>query len=190
MAGVKLTVTSDIDSKLAALGKTITHPAPLFAQINEYLLRAHRERFSKQQSPDGKAWQPLSPAYARQKHRNANRILVLRGHLASTLRGQYDDSGLEFGTDRPYGAIHHFGGVIKRKASQRDLHFRQGKNGEVGNRFVKKKNSNFVQTVNVGPYNIRMPARPWLGVSSDDNNHILQLTQRYLQNAVAARNAL
>lgn len=190
MAGVKAVITSDIGPKLAALMQTIEHPAPLFAQINEYLLQAHRTRFQQQVSPDGKAWQALSPRYARRKRRNADKILTLRGHLQGTLRGQYDDTGLEFGTNREYGAIHHYGGTIQRAASQRDLHFRQGKDGSIGNRFVKKKNSNFVQTVNVGPYSIRIPARPWLGTSKADDATILQKTQRYLQNAVTARNAL
>lgn len=116
MAGVKLTVTSDIDTRLAELTAALDDRTALFAQINEYPHRAHRERFSKQISPDGKAWQALSPRYAKTKRRNANRILVLRGHLLSWLRGQYDNDNLEFGTNQPYGAIHHFGVTIKRKA--------------------------------------------------------------------------
>ncbi|WP_027670080.1 phage virion morphogenesis protein [Rheinheimera baltica] len=190
MAGVKAVITSDIGPKLAGLIQNVEHPAPLFGVINEYLLQAHRTRFKQQVSPDGKAWQALSPRYAKTKRRNADKILTFRGFLQGTLRGQYDDKGLEFGTNSQYGAIHQFGGDIKRKASQRDLYFRQGKDGSVGNRFVKKKKSNFVQTVNVGPYTIRIPARPWLGTSKADEATILQKTQRYLQNAIATRNAL
>lgn len=116
MAGVKAIVTTDIDTMLAELTAALDDRTALFAQINEYLHRVHRERFSKQISPDGKAWQALSPRYAKTKRRNANRILVLRGHLLSWLRGQYDNDNLEFGTNQPYGAIHHFGGTIKRKS--------------------------------------------------------------------------
>lgn len=186
MAGVKAIVTTDIDTRLAELTAALDDRTALFAQINEYLHRAHRERFSKQVSPDGKAWQALSPRYAKTKRRNANRILVLRGHLLSWLRGQYDNDNLEFGTNQPYGAIHHFGGTIKRKARSQDLYFKQGQDGSVGNRFVKKKNSNFVQTVQVGEYNIKIPARPWLGLSNDNKAHIVKITQRYLKTAISA----
>lgn len=163
------------------LGK-IERPAPLFAQINEYLLRSHRQRFREQRAPDGTPWEALSPAYQRRKHRNQNRILTLRGYLQGTLRGQYDDTGLEFGTDRLYGAIQHFGGEIKMPARQRQVFFRQRADGTVSNRFVKRKNSNFAQTADAGPYTIKIPARPWLGLSSQDDGYIVQLALRYLQN--------
>lgn len=190
MAGVKAVITSDIGPKIAGLIQSIEHPAPLFGIINEYLHQAHRTRFKQQVSPEGKPWQALSPRYAKTKRRNKDKILTFRGYLQGLLRGQFDDKGLEFGTDRPYGAIHHFGGVIKRKASQRDVYFKQGKDGSVGNRFVKKSKSNFAQTVNVAAYTIRIPERRWLGTSKADDATILQKTQRYMQNAVTARNAL
>lgn len=181
MAGVKTIVTTDIDIRLAELTAALDDRTPLFAQIKGYLHRVHRERFSKQVSPDGNAWQALSPRNAKPKRRNANRILVLWGDL---LRWLSSDS-LEFGTNQPYGAIHHFGDTIKRKVRSQDLYFKQGKYGSVGNRFVKKKNRNFVQTVQVGKYNIKIPARPWLGLSNDNKAHIVKITQCYLKTAVS-----
>lgn len=183
MAGAYIELDiQDANGKLTDLIGQISRPAPLFAQINEYLLRSTRQRFKDQVAPDGTPWEALSPAYQRRKHRNADKVLTFRGYLSGTLRGQYDDTGLEFGTNRPYGAIHNFGGEIKMPARQREVFFKQRSDGSVGNRFVKRKNSNFAQTVDAGPYTIKIPARPWLGLSSQDDGYIVQLALRYLQN--------
>jgi UDP-glucose 6-dehydrogenase len=57
----------------------------------------------------------------------------------------------------------------------------------VGNKFVKKKKSDFAQTVNVNAHNIKYTARPWLGTSTSDNNEIVAITQRYLANIKTPR---
>lgn len=111
---------------------------PVFQDIGEYLDLAHRERWDKEVSPDGTPWEPLSDATLRrralkgvsrgkgQKRKSlttrkgntkigairalANAgILVESGGLRETLRYYATDSGLEFGSDRPYGATHQFG---------------------------------------------------------------------------------
>ncbi|WP_339615238.1 phage virion morphogenesis protein [uncultured Gilvimarinus sp.] len=184
MAGVKVEITSDVAPKLRGLIDGLEHPAPLFGQINEYLLRSTRARFKTQTSPSGVPWAPLSPAYKKRKRRNSNRILVLNGYLSGTLRGQHDDEGLEFGSDRVYAAIQQLGGTIKRKASKRDVYFKQNRDGSVGNRFVKKSKSNFAQSVNVGSYEIKIPSREFLGTNEKDDKHIIKLAQRFLKNTM------
>lgn len=184
MAGVKVVITSDVAQKLGALMQGVEHPAELFGQINEYLLRSTRARFKTQSSPSGVAWAPLSPAYQKQKRRNSNRVLTLNGYLQGTLRGQHSDQGLTFGSDRVYAAIQQLGGTIKRKASTRDLYFKQNRDGSVGNRFVKKGKSNFAQTASVGAHEIKIPARPFLGTNKKDEQHIVKLAQRFLKKAL------
>lgn len=185
MAGAKLDFDhKDVSAKIGAAIQGLDNPGPLFQIIIEYLTRVHRQRFRNQVSPEGTPWAPLSPAYKKRKHRNANKILTLRGYLAGTLRGQYDQTGLEFGTDRPYGAAQHFGAEIDRAASTREVYFRQKRDGSVGNQFVKKGKSNFAQTVNVGGYKIRIPARPWLGTNEQQNNQIVKKAHDYLQDAM------
>jgi phage virion morphogenesis protein len=185
MAGAR--IEFDNQDVIAAIGRVldaVEHPAPLFQQISDHLKRSHDARFKAQVSPQGTPWRPLSPAYQRRKHKNADKVLTLRGHLRDTLRGNVSDTGLEFGTNQPYGAIHQFGGVIKKPASQRTLHFRQGRDGTVGNRFVKESRSNFAQDVTVREHGITMPARPWLGTTADDERRIIEMTQEYLQFAL------
>lgn len=147
MAGARVELDArGAERGLGALVGALEDPRPLLANIREYLLRVHRERFDKMEAPDGTPWAALTPAYQRRKHRNAGRILVLRGYLRNTLVGQIDTEGLVFGTNLIYGAAHQFG------------------REEIG-----------------------LPARPWLGLSEDDENYLVTLAHRYLERAAATR---
>lgn len=182
MAGVRIELShTHITAALNQAVNSLHNPAPLFQNIIEYLTRIHRQRFTDQVSPDGQAWQALSPAYLKRKRKNKDKVLSLNGYLRNTLRGQYTDSEIEFGTDRTYGAIHQFGGDINIPARSQQAYFKQGRNGQVGNRFVKKKNSNFAQWTTIQAHAIKMPARPWLGTSTADDDYILALTKNYIE---------
>lgn len=171
---------------IAAILQRTDNVQPLYNDIGEYLLIAHDRRFDKQQAPDGTPWRALSPRYLRRKKKNKNKILQLDGYLKNLLRYQSTDNQLLFGSDRVYARIHHLGGQIKREARESDVYFRQNKDGSVGNRFVKPKQSNFAQRVKIGAYTINMPARPWLGTSAQDDNEILAITNRYLESVINA----
>lgn len=158
---------------------TFAAPAPLFRDIGEYLLIAHHQRFNDQKSPAGEKWQALSPRYKARKKKNKDKILRLDGRLANDLRYQVSDTELLFGSNKPYAAIHHFGGEIPIAARSQQAYFKRAKNGEVKNRFVKKSQSNFAEWVTIKSYVIKIPARPWLGVSDDDANEIIAITQRH-----------
>ena len=159
----------------------LADPAPMLRDIGEFLLIAHDQRFASQASPDGTPWQALSPAYLKRKKKNRDKILVLDGFLKNTLRYQVNNNELLFGTNRIYGAMMHFGGSIDIAARSQQAYFRQdGKTGDVGNQFVSKRKSNFAQWVTIGAYTIQIPARPWLGISDDDNYAIAGIATRYL----------
>ncbi len=187
MSGV--TLEFDAAGALAAINEAANamgEPASMFRDMGEYLLIAHDQRFASQSAPDGTPWQALSPRYQRRKKKNPNKILVLDGYLKDTLRYQASDEQLLFGTDRRYGAIHHYGGDIEFAARSQQAYFRQdGKSGEVGNRFVNKRRSNFAQRVTIGPYTITIPARPWLGTSAQDNQDLIAIAVEHLSGATA-----
>lgn len=191
MAGARIEL--DTAQVVAAIGRVVDaveNPAPLFEQITSYLIGVHRRRFSDQIAPDGTPWAPLSPSYQRRKHRNADKILTLRGHLQGSLRGQWSDGEYLFGTNLKYGAIHHYGGSINIPARSQQAYFNRNRDGSVGNRFVKRKSSTFSQWVTIGAHTIEIPARPWLGTSSTDDENIVQMSLEYLQFALAGRKAL
>ena len=94
---------------LEGLARRAANLRPALADIGEYLMLAHEERFDAQESPEGEPWAPLSERYRARKPRNRDKILVLDDVLASTLRYQAEADSLLFGTDRVYGATHQFG---------------------------------------------------------------------------------
>lgn len=58
-------------------------------------------------------------------------------------------------------ATQEFGGSIEVPEHTQDLYFKQGKNGEVGNRFVPAGKANFAQSVTVPAHTITIPSRPF-----------------------------
>jgi phage virion morphogenesis protein len=186
MAGV--TLEFDNRAALAVMqraAEAMRDPAPMLRDMGEYLMLAHDARFATKTAPDGSPWQALSPGYLKRKKKNRDKILVLDRYLSNTLRYQVGGDELVFGSNRPYAAIQHFGGEIQIAARSQQAYFRQGKDGEVGNRFVQKKKSNFAQWVTLGAYTIRIPARPFLGTSPQDDDELLAIAQRHLDNALS-----
>jgi len=177
MAGASLNIQIAIDDRAirAALGRLIKAGAdlkPAFAEIGEYLDLATRQRFDREQAPDGSPWEPLSETTLRRKmlkgvkrgrgqkrRRLTTRagntkagaitrlahasILVESGDLRDTLRYHATADSLEFGTDRKYGATHQFGD--------------------------KKRN---------------IPARPFLGLSDADRAEIVSILREHLARAM------
>jgi phage virion morphogenesis protein len=136
---------------------------PALQDIGEYLQIAHEQRFVDQVSPDGTPWAPLSPSYQRNKTKNKNRILFLDGRLAKSFRYQISGNELNFGTNVPYAAHHHFGTkpyTIKPK-TKKALAF--------GGVVVQKVN------------HPGLKARPFFGTNDADNEEILQLLTEYLE---------
>lgn len=169
-----LKVSNDIDSRVtAALERLANLDADaLLEDIGEGMLLTTEARFEAERDPDGQPWEPLKPA-TRKRKRNP-RILTesarLRGRIVREIRG----GKLYIGTNLKYAPIHQFGGKIEKPERQTTLYFRQSKTGEVGNRFVKKRKSNFAQEATIGAHEFEMPARPYLGVSAEDRERILE----------------
>ena len=143
-----------IDKSLA----TLNRPKLMFAEMGDELLAIHFARFVAQKAPDGTPWAPLQDWYRDTKKKNADKILTLDGHLRGTLRYQASDTGVVFGSDRPYAAIHQFGGTITAK---------NAKALNVQGRPVKS---------------VTIPARPWLGLSADDEQRLIEIARKHLKN--------
>ncbi|OKP27625.1 phage virion morphogenesis protein [Serratia fonticola] len=161
MAGITLSFNSqDALDALLSLENKLNHAEPMLAEMGEELLDIHEARFKAQISPDGIPWKPLQPWYRESKPRNKDKILTLDGPLRNTLRYQIRATELLFGTDRPYGAAHHFGAIIRPKTAQAL---------NVQGWLVKK---------------VELPARPWLGVSATDGALLIEIARNYIQGAL------
>ena len=176
MAGVLIEIKTDENSVLMAFLKKLSdfedRKRGLFEDIGSTVTENIRERWTRGEGLNGR-W-PLSVRVMRE----GGTTLRKTSRLMNSITYNAIYNGLEIGTDAEYGAIHHFGGVIDMPARTRTLHFRQdGRTGLVGNRFVRQSRSNFAQDVQVKAYKVNMPERPWLGITDDDAQDIVNLVE-------------
>lgn len=113
MSDFKFTIEWDAERADRAIQEMLRRGqdlSPLMAEIAEdILLPGTQERFLLEVDPEGNAWPDLAPATWDAKRTNA--ILRERGYLYDSLRPEYGADFAQLGTDRPYGAIHQFGGT-------------------------------------------------------------------------------
>ena len=174
MAGANLSVDVVITGPdtLARIDTAMGNTAPLLAKIGEYLQDSTRDRFKTQAGPDGTAWQPLQPRYQRRKKQNKDKILTLRGYLRSGIRYQVTGAAeVEVGSNTKYAAIHQLGGSIDQNAQSRKMRYRSVA-GRVLFAGRKHKRGVTERWVTRGAYQVNIPARPFLGISTEDGKEI------------------
>lgn len=193
MAGARIEVTEDTATPaLAEAAKGLSGDARrlMLEDIGEYLTRTTRERAAREISPDGQPWLPLSPAYKRWKDQKRPGVPMLKFDfhmLGDMLSHQVVGNELLVGTNAPYGAAHQFGATIKHEARKQDIYRRVDRDGNMEAGFVKRRRSNFAQSVDVAEHTTEVPARPWLGISAEDEQEIGQIGADHLNNLFGLR---
>lgn len=158
MAGAGLRVELQAEEALSALGKAVARaeqPRELYDAIGLLLLASTDLRFETEAGPDGNPWPKSMRALL-----DGGKTLTDTGHFRSTMAHEATDAGVAVGTNAIQGAIHQFGGIIRAK-NAKALAF------SIGGENV------FVQQVSI-------PARPYLGLSDDDEADIIALAGDWL----------
>ncbi|MGA0610559.1 phage virion morphogenesis protein [Caldimonas sp. KR1-144] len=191
MAGTTLIIDLDLQrapERLEKVERLLASPGPLLAELGEYLGASTQDRFKAQVAPDGSTWQALSPRYLKRKRRNKDKILTLRGFLRGQIAYQVEGSDtVAVGTNRAYGAIHQFGGEISIAARSQNVYRRANKAGELSRKFAKKASKGAVaQRVTIGAHTIKMPARPFLGLSDRDRLEVRERTAEFLRELLSS----
>lgn len=191
MAHLRMDVTYPQGDVLATLETALASPSQLLARIGEYLQASTQHRFETQSGPDGVVWQALTPRYQRRKKANADKILTLRGYLRGRIHWQSDgQAAVLVGTNLRYAAIHQFGGSIERAAYSIKTRLRLDGKGQLLRQkdrknlavFAKNKHQRARESWHeVKAHTIDMPARPFLGVSDEDDRNIHAITLEWLQ---------
>ena len=166
MAGFSFEVKIQDRELLANLKKLGDWRAKAAAPIGMALVRGTQQRFAQARSPDGTPWKKLLPAYAAIKRGPG--ILRASGMLMRSITFSASPDEVHVGTNRIYARVHQLGAVIKPKTPGGRLVFRLGGGGGTkGAKKGKGHNSGlvFVRSVTI-------PARPYLGISSDDERAI------------------
>lgn len=147
MTGVRITVSDrQVQGVLRQLARLGREPRGFLGPIGMQIIGSTRERAQRGVAPDGTPWAPLNPDYAATKR--GGHMLRESGNLLGSLTREVDGGRLMVGTSRIYAAIHQFGGEIAPRRGKR-LAFRMG-------------------GATVFARRVRIPARPWLGISRDD----------------------
>ena len=158
MAGANLPITITIDDRavraaLERLAQRAGHLAPALAEIGEVLVQSTQDRFASESGPDGQRWAENRPStLARKRNRH---ILTEGGYLGDLIHYQLLDGGrgLAVGSDREYAAVQQFGQPKGASGTNR-----RGAPIPWGD----------------------IPPRPFLGLSGEDRDRVLEILADYL----------
>ena len=177
MAGTHITAVVDdqaVRDKLAELAGQ--DKGDLLARLGAYLAGATQDRFEAPNptAPDGTPWEKLKPSYAKRKKYNKDKILTLRGYLSGGIHSQPDGpDAVQVGSNRKYAAIHQFGGDIDMPERAATVRYRSTA-GKI--LFVNKRQK---KNVTIGAHQVKIPARPFLGISDADDARITEILREW-----------
>lgn len=143
---IKASGISQLKQKLKAQAEKLSNLQPFWQVVGMYVQKQTiKERFDKEQSPDGTKWKPLSPARIKQRmkrHKTGNmKILQDVGELRRSVKYEAGQTYVRIGSNLKYARTHQFGR---------------------GN----------------------IPARPFLGVTQLEREHINDMFRAYLKRHV------
>ena len=151
----------EIEVKLGELARSFGDLEPLMADIGLYLESATIDRFDTETAPDGSAWDKSIRA-----KETGGKTLSDSGQLRGSITSQPASDHVVVGTNKIYAGIHQYGGTIRAKSAP-FLMFELP--GGLGLRKVKE---------------VEMPARPFLGLSAEDQTEVVALAEDYAQRAM------
>ncbi len=141
----------------------------LMPRLGEYLQGSVKRRFDTQTKPDGQQWAKLTDRYRIRKKANRDKVLTLDGYLRRSIRYQpISPTSVAVGTNVPYAAVHQLGANYQRNATVR-YH-------SVAKRVIfAKKTQKVGVTERRVTMNVKIEARPYLGVSAEDKVDIREI---------------
>lgn len=152
MSSISVRIDGEVDALLARLNQMAgIDKAGTMNAIAEGLRTSTLERFQSEESPEGTRWKPSIRAA-----RQGGKTLTKSVGLKNSIRAQSDGTGAAVGTNLVYAATHQFG-------DERTIRARNGKylRFQLGDRWVS-----------VPSVRVNIPARPFLGVSKEDEEDI------------------
>ena len=143
---------------MAAIGR---QPEAVLWPIGEKLASNTRDRFDEGRDPQGNRWAPLSPWYLPFKRgpsvlKGAAMSGGLQGSITSAVAGH----DVAVGSNKVYAAVHQFGATIRPKRAGGMLVFRDAGGQAWG-----------------AARQVTIPARPYLGLSAEDEDDILDVAE-------------
>lgn len=182
MAGASITITindAPLQAAIDVLRGAPDHLYPALDAIGAAMEAKTRLRFREGVDPEGAPWKPSKRAL-----KVHGQTLVKSGRLRDSITHNVTETGVEWGSNVVYAAIHQFGGTIHREAHSQAIYRKVSKSGELGTRFVKRKVANYMTEHDVGAYDITMPRRSFLGADADDLNDMAAIVAAHIEAAL------
>ncbi len=154
MSGVALEITSTgLDEALLKIDGLVDAPrAELMEGIGRLVQEQTRRRIEEEKTaPDGSAWKP---------NLAGTPLLYASGALSRSIDYAASEESVQVGTGLIYARPHQEGAVIEPKSAPA-LAFR------LGNRLIFSKR-------------VRLPARPYVGLSADNQNEIVEAAEDWV----------
>ncbi|SIQ24053.1 phage virion morphogenesis (putative tail completion) protein [Rhizobium sp. RU35A] len=163
MSGVSISVTIEDravqDAFRALTVRMFGNTRPIMAAIGNELVASTHMRFVTQTDPQGNAWHALNTEYAKGK-RNS-RILTESGRLRDSINAQAGQDVVVVGTNVIYARPHQLGAEIKPVSAS--------------HLFFKINGSPVIAD------SVTLPARPFLGISADDETSIAEIVFSFVE---------
>lgn len=130
------------------------------AALAEVVRESTLDRFKRSEGPDGKRWKVSIRAQS-----EGGKTLIQSSQLRHSIKSKSDASGFAVGTNVKHAATHQFGekGRTIRAKRKKALRF------QVDGKWVSKKQ-----------VRIRIPARPFLGLSDEDMEEIKATVEDFI----------
>ncbi len=159
--GIRYEVEGDFERFESALNRLARFDfRSVNAEIGEALVSFTRKRFKDEVSPSGEPWEPSIRART-----EGGKTLTDKRILANSIHAKAEFEGVVVGTNDKRARVHQEGLTIKAKRAKA-LRFK------VGDRWATKKA-------------VKMPERPFLGLSDDDTENIERIVRERIEEALS-----
>lgn len=162
---------AQIERTLGRLVGTLEDFDVLLGSIGIYLESSTLQRFEDQSGPDGRAWQQSERA-----KRDGGKTLIDSSQLRSSITHRVSGKRVEVGTNKVYAGVHQFG---MNETVSVSSHTRT-----VNSAFGIALPGGLTYTVNAFERIMNMPARPFLGLSGEDEAEIGFIIEDHLSQAL------
>lgn len=165
--------TGEAEAVFERLARKLSNLEPVMQDLGELFVESTKERFKEGKAPDGTPWAPKSQAtldhYARGEDPVDFRPLFgPSGRLSKEIHSQADAQGVSWGSSLIYAAVMQFGAT----AGQFGAHIGKDSLGR----------DHFHST----PWG-DIPARPFIGLSNDDQTNMIATIEEWLEDANLSR---
>lgn len=185
MAGITHSLDADLAlDALSRIERAAANPAGAYHALGAHFVFSTQRNIELERAPDGSPWPRLSPRTAAKRvgkgRRGFDHMLRVTARLFKSVSYAVLPDGVEWGTNLIYGRIHQLGGAIDMPARQ----------GTVNLKTIRRKGNRFVRTgtkraesraVSIRAHQVRIPARPYLGISASDRQQVPEIVADFLR---------